>query len=136
MRSFDKGHITFVFDDGKMPFTQAMADLFIGYGMPMSAATIANNVTEGNELYNELVKIEENGGEILSHGYEHKAITSSTAAQIFSILKANPDTIKAVFTGHHHSSYNTNILADGGKTIPQYVFPASYQNFVACIEMK
>lgn len=76
MKSFDKGYVTFIFDDGRMPFTEEVANLFIEYGIPMSCAVSAKNVTKGNELYNILVKVQQNGGEILSHGYNHRSITS------------------------------------------------------------
>ena len=76
MGELDKGYITFIFDDGKMPFTKEVAELFKEFGMPMSCAIIAKNVERDGELHKVLLSVQENGGEILSHGYNHKPITS------------------------------------------------------------
>ena len=76
MKSFDKGYITFIFDDGKMPFTKEVAELFKEYNMPMSCAIIANRVQKDSEEHKILLNIQQNGGEILSHGYNHIPITS------------------------------------------------------------
>ena len=76
MKSFDKGYITFIFDDAKMPFTKEVAELFKEFGMPMSCAVPAQNVERDSELHKILLDIQNNGGEILSHGYNHMPLTS------------------------------------------------------------
>ncbi len=76
--AYDKGYVTLVFDDGKMPITEEAAQLFEEYDMPMSAAIPAKLVEYGNDLYNALVKIQNNGGEILSHGYDHIPIVDTS----------------------------------------------------------
>ncbi len=76
--TYDKGYITLVFDDGRMPITQEAAEIFEEFDMPMSAAIPANKVEYGNDLYNVLMKIQDNGGEILSHGYSHIAIVDTS----------------------------------------------------------
>ncbi len=84
MKSFDKGYVTFIFDDGRMPFTKEVAELFEEYGMPMSCAIIANRVQKDSELHKVILSIQQNGGEILSHGYKHMPITSEEKSK-------NPD---------------------------------------------
>lgn len=84
MKSFDKGYVTFIFDDGRMPFTKEVAELFKEFGMPMSCAIPANRVQKDSELHKILLNIQSNGGEILAHGYNHKPITSEERSQ-------NPD---------------------------------------------
>ncbi len=76
MKSFDKGYVTFIFDDGRMPFTKEVAELFQEFGMPMSCAIVANRVQKDSELHKVILSVQQNGGEILSHGYKHNAITS------------------------------------------------------------
>ena len=76
--TYDKGYITIVFDDGKMPITQQAAEIFEEFGMPMSAAIPAKLVEYDNELYHVLMDIQDNGGEILSHGYNHIPIVDTT----------------------------------------------------------
>lgn len=76
MKAFDKGYVTFIFDDGKMPFTKEVAELFEEFGMPMSCAIVANRVQKDSEEHKILLDIQQNGGEILSHGYNHIPITS------------------------------------------------------------
>ncbi len=78
MKTLDKGYVTFIFDDANMPFTKEVADLFNEFGMPMSCAVPAYKVKRCSELHRVLLGIQENGGEILSHGYNHWAITSET----------------------------------------------------------
>ncbi len=76
MKPLPKGYVTFIFDDANMPFTQDFANLFKEYGIPMCCAVPAKNVDKYGELYKVLKEIENNGGEILSHGFYHSAITS------------------------------------------------------------
>lgn len=76
MNTFDKGYVTFIFDDGRMPFTKEVGELFKEYNMPMCCAIPGGRVQKDSELHKTLLKIQSNGGEILSHGYDHKAITS------------------------------------------------------------
>lgn len=78
MDTLDKGYVTLVFDDGKMPITEQAAEIFEEFDMPMSAAVPAKLVEYDNELYNVLLKIQDNGGEILSHGYNHIPIVDTT----------------------------------------------------------
>lgn len=79
MKPLDKAYIIFTFDDANMPFTKEAAALFKEYGMPMSCAVPANKVKRCEELHRVLLDIQANGGEILSHGYNHSAITSESA---------------------------------------------------------
>jgi hypothetical protein len=76
MKPFDKGYVTFIFDDGRMPFTKEVGELFKEYNMPMCCAMPGGRVQKDSELHKTLLKIQSNGGEILSHGYDHKPITS------------------------------------------------------------
>ncbi len=80
MKTLDKAYITFIFDDGRMPFTEDAAMLFKQYNMPMSCAIIANRVTRDSKMHKLLLEIQSNGGEILAHGYSHNAITSQEKA--------------------------------------------------------
>lgn len=75
MKSFDKAYVTFVFDDGRMPFTKEIAKLFEEFNMPMCCA-IPGKISQDSELYTILLDIQKNGGEILAHGYNHLPITS------------------------------------------------------------
>lgn len=76
--TYDKGYITIVFDDGKMPVTQQAAEIFEEFDMPMSAAIPAKTVEYGSDLYYTLMDIQDNGGEILSHGYNHIPIVDTS----------------------------------------------------------
>jgi len=76
MNTFDKGYVTFIFDDGRMPFTKEVGELFKEYNMPMCCAMPGGRVQKDSELHKTLLNIQSNGGEILSHGYDHKPITS------------------------------------------------------------
>lgn len=76
MKTFDKGYVTFIFDDGRMPFTKEVAELFKEFGMPMCCAIPGARVQKDSELHKALLYVQNNGGEILSHGYEHRPITS------------------------------------------------------------
>ncbi len=78
MKPLDKGYVTFIFDDANMPFTKEVADLFEEFEMPMSCAVPAYKVKRCGELHRILLGIQANGGEILSHGLNHWAITSET----------------------------------------------------------
>ncbi len=84
MKAFDKGYVTFIFDDGRMPFTKDIAELFKEYNMPMSCAIVASRVQKDSELHKVILSIQQNGGEILSHGYKHMPITSEEKSK-------NPD---------------------------------------------
>ncbi len=76
MKPLPKGYVTFIFDDANMPFTQDVANLFKEYNMPVCCAVPAFKVDKYGALYTVLKDIENNGGEILSHGFHHNAITS------------------------------------------------------------
>ena len=51
MKSFDKAYITFVFDDGNMPFTEDCFKLFQSFNMPMCCAVVANRVENNDKTY-------------------------------------------------------------------------------------
>lgn len=75
MKPFDKAYVTFLFDDGRMPFTQECFDVFKKYNMPMCCDIVANRV--GNaDLF---LQIQEAGGEIFSHTLTHNALTSKNS---------------------------------------------------------
>ena len=78
MKSFDKGYVTFIFDDGKMPFTQEVWELFKEFDMPMSCAIVAKRIEKDSEIHQILLDVQKNGGEILSHGYSHTPIIDTT----------------------------------------------------------
>lgn len=83
MKNFDKAYITFVFDDGKMPFTKECYDLFAEYDVPMCCAVVANRVKSNPELISLLKEIEQSGGEVLSHTYTHKAFDKNSTLEDF-----------------------------------------------------
>ena len=62
MKEFDKAYITFVFDDGRMPFTKECYDLFLTYEMPICCAVIACKVQKDTELFSVLKDVEKTGG--------------------------------------------------------------------------
>lgn len=84
-KPFDKPYVTFIFDDGRMPFTEQCFEIFKSYNMPMSCAVPAmyvdqNGKAYNSKLFNVLREIQAAGGEILSHGYSHKPVTSAIQA--------------------------------------------------------
>ena len=76
MKAFDKAYITFIFDDGRMPFTEECFELFQRFNVPMTCALVANRVKSDLDLF---LQIQEAGGEIYSHTYSHNALTASTS---------------------------------------------------------
>jgi peptidoglycan/xylan/chitin deacetylase (PgdA/CDA1 family) len=78
MKDFDKGYITFVFDDNNSMFTNECYQVFKEYNMPMCCAVIANQVEKNPSLITLLKDIENDGGEILSHTYDHTVFVEGT----------------------------------------------------------
>lgn len=83
MKSFDKAYITFVFDDGNMPFTEDCFKLFKSFNMPMCCAVVANRVENNPQVISVLKEIEKSGGEILSHTYTHNAFNKNSTEADF-----------------------------------------------------
>ena len=61
MKDFDKGYITFVFDDNNSMFTNECYQVFKEYNMPMCCAVIANQVEKSPSLITLLKDIENDG---------------------------------------------------------------------------
>lgn len=85
-KTMDKAYVTFLFDDGRMPFTTECFEIFSQYNYPMTCAIVANTVDPDSGSYNKslvdvLHKIQNAGGEILSHSYSHAPVTSETAVK-------------------------------------------------------
>lgn len=75
-KPFDKGYITIVFDD----FNDDLADvfsLFKSKNIPLSCAIPSIKIEQGKDV-SILHEIENNGGEILCHGYTSNPITSDS----------------------------------------------------------
>ena len=75
-RAFDKGYITIVVDD----FNDDLGDVFSIFktkNIPLTCAIPAIKIEQGKDV-SLLHAIENNGGEILSHGYTSNPITSSS----------------------------------------------------------
>lgn len=83
MKEFDKAYITFVFDDGRMPFTKECYDLFLTYEMPICCAVIACKVQKDTELFSVLKDVEKTGGEVLSHTFNHNAFDKNSTVSDF-----------------------------------------------------
>lgn len=79
MKPLDKGYVTFIFDDARMPFTQQCFEYFEGYGMPMTCALVAKNIQNDQTAIDLFKRIEKAGGEIYSHTYDHVAITKDNS---------------------------------------------------------
>lgn len=71
MKAFDKAYITFVFDDGKMPFSKQCYQIFEDFKMPMCCALIADKVGADEETASFFKKAQAAGCEILSHTSNH-----------------------------------------------------------------
>ncbi len=74
MKKFDKAYITFVFDDGKMPFSKQCYQIFKDFKMPMCCALISDKIKADDETANFFKKIEAAGCEILSHTSNHDVL--------------------------------------------------------------
>lgn len=74
MREFDKAYITFVFDDGKMPFSKECYEIFKDFKVPMCCALVANKVSADKETAEFFKEIESAGCEILSHTLSHDVL--------------------------------------------------------------
>lgn len=79
MKQFDKAYITFLFDDGRMPFTKECFELFQQYDMDICCAVVADEVKGNQSVIDLLMKIQNAGGEIVSHTYGHDALTSNNS---------------------------------------------------------
>lgn len=89
MKEFDKAYITFVFDDGNMPFTKECYYLFKAYNTPMCCAVVANKVDNNPELISILKEVEKSGGEVLSHTYTHSAFSKNSTVSDFEFQLKN-----------------------------------------------
>lgn len=107
MKPFDKAYVTFLFDDGRMPFTKECFEIFKEYNMPMCCDVVANRIDDS--LLDVLLKIQSAGGEILSHTYSHNALTSSNS-NIANIEKELGDSFR-VLTG---LGFNINGVVETG----------------------
>lgn len=83
MKSFDKAYITFVFDDGNMPFTEECYNIFKAFDMPMCCSIISKKAEENPKLISVLKDVEKSGGEILSHTYTHNAFNKNSTETDF-----------------------------------------------------
>lgn len=89
MKEFDKAYITFVFDDGNMPFTKECYYLFKAFNAPMCCAVVANKVDNNPELISILKEVEKSGGEVLSHTYTHSAFSKNSTVSDFEFQLRN-----------------------------------------------
>ena len=83
MKEFDKAYITFVFDDGNMPFTEQCYNLFKKHNLPVCFSIIANKVNNDPQLISILKDTEKMGGEVLSHTYSHSAFNEFSGKEDF-----------------------------------------------------
>lgn len=83
MKTLDKAYITFLFDDGRMPFTEECFKLLQSYKMPMCCAVVADDVMDDEKAITLFTKIQNVGGEILSHTYSHSAIDKQSSTVEF-----------------------------------------------------
>ncbi len=83
MKEFDKAYITFVFDDGNMPFTEQCYNLFKKHNLPVCFSIIANKVKNDPQLISILKDTEKMGGEVLSHTYSHSAFNEYSGVEDF-----------------------------------------------------
>lgn len=83
MKEFDKAYITFVFDDGNMPFTEQCYNLFKKHNLPVCFSIIANKVKNNPQLISILKDTEKMGGEVLSHTYSHSAFNEYSGVEDF-----------------------------------------------------
>ena len=74
MKEFDKAYITFVFDDGEMPFSKECYEIFKDFKMPMCCALVADKVRTDKETAEFFKEIELAGCEILSHTLSHDVL--------------------------------------------------------------
>ena len=67
LREFDKPYVTFLFDDGRMPYTSEFFEVFSDYDYPMTCAIIARDTDPASACSKSLVdvlhKIEDAGGD-------------------------------------------------------------------------
>lgn len=109
LKAFDKAYITFLFDDGRMPFTEECFKLLQSYKMPMCCAVVADDVMNDETAINLFTKIQNAGGEILSHTYSHSAIDKQSSTVEF-VEKQLGDSYR-VLTG---LGFNINGIIEAG----------------------
>lgn len=97
-KEFKRGYITFVLDDAAENAAEFL-EIFKKYSFPLSCAVIAKVTEQNPSAVSVLKEIEKNSGEILSHTYDHKALScDSTVDDMEFQLKNSYDTlIKAGF---------------------------------------
>ena len=83
MKSLDKAYISFLFDDGRMPFSEECFKLFKSHKMPMCCNIVATDVMDNEDAIDLFTKVQNAGGEILSHTYSHGAITKDCSTVEF-----------------------------------------------------
>lgn len=83
MKPLDKAYISFLFDDGRMPFTEECFKLFRSYKMPMCCNIVATDVMDDQDAIKLFTKIQDSGSEILSHTYSHGVITKDSSTVDF-----------------------------------------------------
>ena len=77
---FDSGYVTIVFDDGR-DCTATLARIFAEKNIPLSCAVSGKSVVNSSALVSVLKKIQNHGGEILSHTYSHSAFNENTTLE-------------------------------------------------------
>ncbi len=95
MKQFDKAYVTFVFDDGRMPFSKQCYEIFKDFNMPACFALIANKVSGDKETADFFKKIEAEGFEILSHTYSHDVLHEDNCSRA-TVEKQIGDSFKAL----------------------------------------
>ncbi|MBQ4120053.1 MAG: polysaccharide deacetylase family protein [Clostridia bacterium] len=113
MKAFDKAYITFVFDDGKMPFSKQCFNLFKGFDMPICYSLIANKILGDEDTANFFKKAQSQGCEILSHTLTHEALHEDNC-NLPNIEKQIGDSFKVLTS----LGFNVNGIievGDGGK---------------------
>jgi hypothetical protein len=109
MKPFDKGYITFLFDDGRMPFSEECFKLFRSFKMPMCCALVAKDIMDDETTIKLFLQIQDAGGEILSHTYDHTALVKNMCTVEF-IEKQLGDSYR-VLTG---LGFNINGIIEAG----------------------
>lgn len=109
MKSFDKAYITFLFDDGRMPFTKECFELFQQYDMDICCDVVADEVEKNQTVIDLLTEIQKAGGEIVSHTYSHDALTSDNST-LENIEKQLGDSFR-VLKGF---GFNVNGIVEAG----------------------
>ena len=77
---FDSGYVTIVFDDGR-DCTATLARIFTEKNIPLSCAITGKSVVNSVAMVSVLKKIQNHGGEILSHTYSHDAFDENSTLE-------------------------------------------------------